>query len=386
MPVPRGRAAGARAARLLVQLAARRLPALHRARPPAGDRPRPARPGSGALGRRGRARALDARVELGLLRRGHRGDRRAVRDRRRPALVGARRGGPRPVPVRHGRRADLRELPQPDGSAALVHARVRGHRVEPPAALPRDGLAAAARADRGVHDAPALPRVPRRAAQAGGPRGDGRRAERPRLHADERAARAPVRGRARAHGDREPDRRADPEGDPRAAHVPRQRRRRLPDARPRGGDALRRRGPAPAARDADRLAARGRALHPRRAVHRTPPARQQQADRDARAAARPRQHGARGRARRADDARRRPSRGHGPGGRRARRARRGRGHREAGRAGEGLGHGPVPLGRARDRGARAAHAGSRLVLGARREHAQPEGDRRRVPASGSSSA
>ena len=92
--------------------------------------------------------------------------------------------------------------------------------------------------------------------------------------------------------DRAADRRADHQGDPRAADVPRQRRRRLPAARPRGGDALGRRGAAAAARDADRLAARRRALHPRRAVDRAPPARQREADRDARAAARPRQHGA----------------------------------------------------------------------------------------------
>ena len=101
--------------------------------------------------------------------------------------------------------------------------------------------------------------------------------------------------------------------------VPRRRRRRLPRARPRRGDALGRRGAAHPARDADRLAARRRALHPRRAVDRPAPARQRPADRDARAAARPRQHRARRRARRGDDARRRLARRHGPGRRRARR-------------------------------------------------------------------
>ena len=43
---------------------------------------------------------------------------------------------------------------------------------------------------------------------------------------------------ARADRDRAADRRADPEGDPRAPDLPRERRRRLPAARPRGLDAL----------------------------------------------------------------------------------------------------------------------------------------------------
>ena len=176
------------------------------------------------------------------------------------------------------------------------------------------------------------------------------------------------------------DRRADRQGDPRAADVPRQRRRRLPGARPRVGDALGRRGAAAAARDADRLAARRRPLHPRRAVDRTAPARQRAPDRDARAAARPRQHRPRGRARRADDALGRPPDRHGARRRRARRPRRRRGHGEAGRAKRRVGHGRVPLRQADDRGPAAAHRGPRLLLGARREHAQPEGHRRRVPA------
>ena len=97
---------------------------------------------------------------------------------------------------------------------------------------------------------------------------------------------APLPRRARADRGRAADRRADRQGDPRAAHLPRRRRRRLPEARPGERDALRRRGAAAAARDADRLAARRRPLHPRRAVDRAPPARQRQADRHARAAAR----------------------------------------------------------------------------------------------------
>ena len=186
--------------------------------------------------------------------------------------------------------------------------------------------------------------------------------------------------RARADGDGAADRPPDREGDPRAADVPRRRRRRLPDARPRRGDALRRRGAAAAARDADRLAARRRALHPRRAVDRPAPARQRAPDRDARAAARPRQHGARRRARRGDDAALRLARRHGAGrGPARRRGRRGRAGGE-GRAQPEVGDRAVPLAaratiaiperRDDDRG---------TFRRARRVAAQPEGHRRRVP-------
>ena len=265
------------------------------------------------------------------------------------------------------------------GRRALLHARLRRHRREPRAPLPRDRLEPAARAHRGVHELPAVPGLQRRAPQARGAGGHRRRAEHPRVHAHVGAARDRVRGRARADRDRAADRRADPEGDPRAADVPRERRRRLPAARPRRLHALRRRGAAPAARDADREPARRRALHPRRAVDRPAPAGQRQADRDARAAARPRQHRARGGARRADDARRRPPRRHGPGRRRARRPRRRRGHGEGGRAQREVGHRPVPLRQARDRDPGAALRGPRHLLRARRADAQPEGHRRRVP-------
>ena len=153
-------AAGAPAAHLLVQLAARRLPALHGPRRAAGDRPRPARPRSDALDRRGRARAVVGR-ELELLRVGDPGDRRPLRDRPRHALAGPARGAAEPLPLRHRGRPRLRQVPQPDGPQALVHARLRGHRPEPPAALPRDRLVAAARADRGVHELPAVPGLQR---------------------------------------------------------------------------------------------------------------------------------------------------------------------------------------------------------------------------------
>ena len=46
-------------------------------------------------------------------------------------------GAAGPVPLRHRRRPGLRPVPQPDGPAALVHARVRGHRREPRRAATR---------------------------------------------------------------------------------------------------------------------------------------------------------------------------------------------------------------------------------------------------------
>ena len=65
------------------------------------------------------------------------------------------------------------------------------------------------------------------------------------------------------------DRAADPEGDSRAAGLPRRRRPRLSHARPHVGQPFRRRGPAHSAGDANRIEPGRRALHPRRAVDRT---------------------------------------------------------------------------------------------------------------------
>ena len=208
--------------------------------------------------------------------------------------------------------------------------------------------APAARADRGVHELPAVRDVQRRPPQARGARGHRRRPLDPRLHADVRHALARVPRRARPDAHRGADRAPDRQGDPRAAHLPRQRRRRLPPARPGREDALRRRGPAAAARDPDRLAARRRPLHPRRALDRPPPARQRQADRDAAAAEGARQHRARGRARRADDAHRRLARRHGAGRGRARRLRRRRGE-GGGRDGESRSRSPASSSPARAR-------------------------------------
>ena len=172
----------ARAAHLLVQLAARRLPALHGARRAARGRPGPRRARPDPRHRRGGARAVVG-DELELLRVGDPGHRRPLRGRPRDAVGGAAAGAARPVPERHGRRARLRPVPQPHGPQALVHALVRGHHQEPRAALPRDRLRADPRADRGVHELPRLPGVRRRPAQAGDPRRDDRRPQHPRADA-----------------------------------------------------------------------------------------------------------------------------------------------------------------------------------------------------------
>ena len=167
-------APGAPAAHLLLQLPARRLPALHRPGRAAGDRPGPARPRSVALGRRGRARPVVGR-QLELLRVRDPGDRRPLRDRPRLPLVRAARGPAEAVPVRDEGRARVRAVPQPDGPEALLHALVRGHRPQPRAALQGDRLVTAARADRGVHELPPVPGLQRRPAQARGAGRDGRR-------------------------------------------------------------------------------------------------------------------------------------------------------------------------------------------------------------------
>ena len=337
-----------------------------------------------AVDRRRCARAVGGR-RLRLLRVGHPGDRRPLRDPDRRSVAGADRRAAVAVPRRHRRRQGLRPVPQPDGPPPLVHGRLRGDRHLAAAPLPRDGFVDAARADRGVHVVPPVPGVQGRAAEARGARGHRRRQEHPRVHAPLDHARARVPRLARPDRDRAADRRAHRQGDSRAADVPRRRRGRLPEPRPRVGDALGRRGAAAAARDADRLAARRRALHPRRAVDRPASARQRPADRHARAAAQPRQHRRRGRARRADDAQLRLARRHGAGRRRARRPRRRRGNGGEGDAQQEVGHRAVPLRHARDRGAGAAHRGSRLVQRARGGRAQPEGDRRRLPGRRSSS-
>ena len=175
LPALRDLDARARAADLLLQLAARRVPALHGARLADGDRP-------GAGGARpvavDRRRGDPAVVERGVdvLRPDHAGDRRALRDRPRGAVGGPAGGAAGPVPAGHERRPDLRHVPEPDGAQALLHDELRGDHPQPRAALQGDRLRLVAREDRGVHDDAAVPGVQGRAAAAGVAGGAGRRA------------------------------------------------------------------------------------------------------------------------------------------------------------------------------------------------------------------
>ena len=152
-----------------------------------------------------------------------------------------------------GRRQAVRHLPQPDEPQAQLHAGVRGHRSQPRAALPRDRLGVSEGAHRGVHGTQAVPALPWRPAQGDEPCGHRRRAQHRCGHAHVGHRGDRVRGRARAHRDRAHHRRPHPQGDPRAAEVPRRRRGGLPDPRPRGRDPVGRRGAADPARDPDRV-------------------------------------------------------------------------------------------------------------------------------------
>ena len=98
LPALRHLDAGARAADLLLQLAARRVPALHRARLADGDRPGAGRARPVAVDRRGRDPAVVER-RVDLLRPDHAGDRRALRDRPRRAVGGPAGGAAGPVPA-----------------------------------------------------------------------------------------------------------------------------------------------------------------------------------------------------------------------------------------------------------------------------------------------
>ena len=106
--------------------------------------------------RRRRARALVGRQRR-LLRLDRAGDLRPLRDRPRHALARPDDRAAGPLPARHQGRQALRPVPQPDGPPALVHDGLRGDRLLARAPLQGDRLVAAARADRGVHELPALP-------------------------------------------------------------------------------------------------------------------------------------------------------------------------------------------------------------------------------------
>ena len=163
----------------------------------------------------------------------------------------------------------------------------------------------------------------------------------------------------------------DPQGNPRAARVPQERRARLLEPLAQRDDALGRRVAAHPPGDADRLLAGRRPLHPGRTVDRPPPARQRPAAGDARDAARHRQHADRDRARRGHDARGRRGRRHRPGCRR-----RGRPHslgRLDRRHGEqsGVADRRVPVGAAVHRDSEAPQEGPQHAERDRREGEQP---------------
>ncbi len=179
--------ARARAAHVQLQLAARRLPALHGARLADGDRPGAGGARPEPVARRGGDPALvHERVEL--LRADDPGDRRALRDRHGHALGGAAGGGAGLLPLRHQRRPHLHLIPQPLRAPALLHHELRGHHPQPRAPLQGDRLRLLAGEDRGVHVGAAVPRVQGRAAAAGEPGGEGRRARHPRAHPHVREA------------------------------------------------------------------------------------------------------------------------------------------------------------------------------------------------------
>ena len=181
-----------------LQLAARRLPALHRARRAAGDRPDLLVPDPSLSIAEG-ALVPWSVGQLELLRVGHPGARRPLRDRPRHAVARADRGAAEPLPLRHGRRADLRPLRQPDGPASAQYVLAfegimpnleRRYRET-------DSSQQRERIEEYMSFRP-VPDVRGRAAEAGGARGHGRRPQHPRVHEAVGHARARVPRRARA--------------------------------------------------------------------------------------------------------------------------------------------------------------------------------------------
>ena len=106
---------------VLVQRPARRLPALQRPRLADGDRPRAGRARPVAVDQRGRDRAVGAGATSSYFEQIAAGGRRALRDRPRHAVGGARRRTQRDaLPATAPRRRDRGHLPQPRRAQALV--------------------------------------------------------------------------------------------------------------------------------------------------------------------------------------------------------------------------------------------------------------------------
>ena len=281
LPVRRVHDRRARAAQLLVQLAARRLPRLHRARHEARDRPGPRDPGP-----RARASAQGARRAVGAD-----ADRRVVADEDHGGRVRVARLGPQ------------RAVREPaDGGASTtccyatkdekVVVRYRHERGENTYKATFEGVVT--NLERRYRETEsdyikaelekfmvtrALPDLRRQAAAAGDPR-----------RHDRRARRSTTSPTTVDHGRAAPGR---PSCRPQLSE--RERDDRLPGRSRRSSarlgflvdvgldyltldrtsvDAVGRRGPADPPRDPDRDDADGRPLHPRRAVDRAAPARQ----------------------------------------------------------------------------------------------------------------
>ena len=179
LPVRRLHGRRARAAQLLVQLAARRLPRLHRPRDEARDRPGPRHPGPLEEPGHRRARALGADADRRLV---------AAQDPRGD-LPGPRLGlHARRSATCRPRRSSTSSTPRKDEKVVVryrtrarrehVQGHLRGRRHQPRAALPRDRLGLHQDRAREVHGHPAVPDLRRQAAPAGDPGGDDRRSER----------------------------------------------------------------------------------------------------------------------------------------------------------------------------------------------------------------
>ena len=129
LPALRHVDARARAADVLVQLAARRVPALHRARLADGDRPRAGGAGPEPVARRGGDPAVvHERVEL--LRPDDAGDRRALRDRPRHAVGGPARRTRRTASC-SARTATASTSPTATATAAGARTRPRSRASSP---------------------------------------------------------------------------------------------------------------------------------------------------------------------------------------------------------------------------------------------------------------
>ena len=173
---------GTGAAQLLVQQSARRMSGVHGSRRASRGRPRRGRPRSITEHRRRRALGVDARSVAAL-------DDGGARDRLPALQDSAQRPMERPRP--QGAADHPLRTPQGrDGTDALrvaqrplekLRGRLRGRDQQPATALPRDRVRVGQAGDRAPDDAEAVPGVPRRAPQAGIPRGDHRRDEHRRV-------------------------------------------------------------------------------------------------------------------------------------------------------------------------------------------------------------